>query len=138
MKALDAMGYRAVGLGKHEMAMPLFKALAQYSIENPRPRPLNATLDEIEKKGHAITTSMSGPTKCSAWAARTRRLRVGVLSMTGPDLEDSFKADKSMKFRNNRFVVLPKILAHSSSRRSMWRCCCTTSIRPMSLTIPRC
>src|SRR6202034_714858 len=38
MKALEVMGYRAVGLGKYEMAMPLVDALAQHSINNPRPR----------------------------------------------------------------------------------------------------
>ena len=51
MKALDVMGYRAVGLGKHEMAMPLIDALAQHSIDHATPRPLASSLAETEKKG---------------------------------------------------------------------------------------
>ena len=35
--------------------------------------------------------------------------RVGVLSLTGPDLADSFRSDKSLKFLNNSAEVMPKV-----------------------------
>jgi hypothetical protein len=110
MKALDRMGYRAVGLGKYEMAMPLVDALAQYSINNAQPRPLNATLDEISKKGDRYYDLNVRPYEVFG-GGKDASPRVGVVSMTGPGLEDSFKADKLMKFRNNRTTVLPKIFA---------------------------
>jgi Cytochrome c554 and c-prime len=111
MKALEIMGYRAVGLGKNEMAMPLVDALAQHSINNPRPRPLNSTLDEIKKKGDRYYNLNVRPYEIFGVGPNDASPRVGVASLTGPDLEDSFKADKLMKFRNNKATVLPEVFS---------------------------
>jgi hypothetical protein len=49
MKALQTMGYGAVGLGKTEFNMPLFQALANYSVENPLPTPIASNLHKTGK-----------------------------------------------------------------------------------------
>ncbi len=51
MRALHIMGYHAVGIGKHELEVPLRDALGQYSLNNPRPRALAANLVGIEEDG---------------------------------------------------------------------------------------
>jgi Cytochrome c554 and c-prime len=109
MKALDLMGYRAIGLGKNEMNMPLIDALSQYSIENARPRPLASTLDEIDKAKDKYFDLNVRPYEIFGVGANDAPPRVGVASLTGPDLEDSFKVQKLMKFRNNKNTVLPQI-----------------------------
>src|SRR5262249_31274297 len=50
MKALDLIGYTAVGVGHNEMAMPLFNALGEYALNNPTPRVLAANLCDPEVK----------------------------------------------------------------------------------------
>jgi nitrate reductase cytochrome c-type subunit len=49
MKALKMMGYQVIGIGKNEFNMPLIDALAEYSIQDPLPRPLAANLHKTEK-----------------------------------------------------------------------------------------
>lgn len=51
MKALHLMGYRAIGIGKNELLMPLTDALAHYAINQPQPRPVAVNLDHTEKPG---------------------------------------------------------------------------------------
>ena len=38
MRAMQKMGYTAVGIGDYEASMPLFKALAEYSLNEEKPR----------------------------------------------------------------------------------------------------
>jgi hypothetical protein len=103
MRALDLMGYGAVGLGKNEMAMPLTDALVAYSGNNPSPRPVASSLKKTDLY-HALNVR---PYAVLDSGAGTPRL--GVLSMTGPNLEDHFKGDRDMQFLNNKDDVLPKI-----------------------------
>ena len=37
MEAMDKIGYQAVGLGLHEMELPLLTALAEYALNFPTP-----------------------------------------------------------------------------------------------------
>jgi hypothetical protein len=106
MKALDLMGYRAVGLGKHEMKMPLIDALAQHSINDANPRPLASTLAGTERKKELYYEVNVRPYEI---VGGDKLPKIGVLSLTGPGLEDLLKADKDLKFQNNKTVVLPKI-----------------------------
>ncbi len=72
MKALHQMDYTAVGIGRHEMAIPLIDALSEYSLNNPRPRVLAANL--LKKKENF-------PDMVGSWeiAARPGAPRVGVV-----------------------------------------------------------
>ena len=107
MKSLELLGYKAVGLGKQEMLMPLFKALAQHSIDSPVPRPICSTLDENDRKNNFQALNVRPYEVFGAGPAGTPR--VGVLSMIGPALENELKnADPTLKFVNNLQNVLPK------------------------------
>jgi len=44
MRAMKEMGYIAVGIGDHEASMPLFKALTEYPLNDPKPRVTSADL----------------------------------------------------------------------------------------------
>jgi hypothetical protein len=105
-KALDLMGYKALGLGKNEMVMPLAEALIQYSAEHAQPRPIASSLD-IENKGRAFADLNVRPYEI--FGGTSGAPRIGVLTLTGPDLADSFRSDRSMKFLNNSMQVLPRV-----------------------------
>lgn len=104
MRALDLMGYRAVGLGKQEMLMPLTDALIHYSAENARPRPLALNLAETGRKGELYYDLNVRPWEVIA----ETNPRLGVLSMIGPDLEAELKK-QGLKFVPNK-QQLPKAL----------------------------
>src|SRR5437763_9940368 len=46
MEALEKLGYTAVGIGQNEAAMPLFQALGNWALNNPKPRVLSANLKD--------------------------------------------------------------------------------------------
>lgn len=48
MEALELIGYTAVGIGEYEMGMPLFEALGEWALNNPRPRVLSSNLKDRE------------------------------------------------------------------------------------------
>lgn len=97
MRALDLMGYRAVGLGKHEMLMPLTDALIHYSAENARPRPLALNLAGTSRKGDLYYDLNVRPWEVIA----ETNPKLGVLSMIGPDLEGELKK-QGLKFVSNK------------------------------------
>lgn len=115
MKALDGMGYRAVGMGKTEMAMPLTDALAEYSLNSPSPRSVVSSIADIDKKGQHYFDLNARRFEVFDGGPRAPQMpRIGVLSLTGPDLIKAFEAgkitgDKNMRFLNNRAQVLPAI-----------------------------
>jgi hypothetical protein len=102
MRALHAMGYHVVGIGKQELGVPLTNALAQYSLNNPRPRPVAVNLVGVEKDG-----------VFEALNARPYEIieapglpKIGVLGVIGKTVQDSVKGDPSLKFLSN-VQVLP-------------------------------
>jgi hypothetical protein len=108
MRALDIMGYKAIGIGKHEMVMPLTEALIRYSADNPNPRPLASSLDKLERKGEPYF-DLNVRRYETFGGAPAGVPRVGVLSLTGPDLAEMFRQDKSLHFLNNSVDVMPKV-----------------------------
>ena len=72
MKALHLMDYSAVGIGRHEMALPLIDALSEYTLNNPFPRVLAANL---------LNKAENFPGMVRSWeiAARPGAPRVGVV-----------------------------------------------------------
>jgi len=103
LKALDLMGYKVYGLGKHELSMGLVDFLGIHSLNNPKPRPIASTLDGAKDFEVHSDEMLSGKAKSPP--------RIGVLSLTGPDLEVALNnnGDKDLKFLNNQAVVLPGI-----------------------------
>jgi hypothetical protein len=102
LKALDLMGYKTYGLGAHELNMGLVRFLGIHSLNNP-PRPVASTLGGAKQFGVHAEVIVHGDQKAGP--------RIGVLSLTGPDLEDALNKnnDKDLKFLNNQGAVLPGI-----------------------------
>lgn len=92
MKALDLMGYRAVGIGKTELEMPLTELLANYSLNHPNPRPLAVNLADAVDPKQIYHQLNARPWEIIA----DFKPRLGVLSVIGYDLKDSL--GKTEKF----------------------------------------
>jgi hypothetical protein len=91
MKALDLLGYTAVGIGQNEMAMPLIEALGNYALNNPTPHVLAANLAD-RNKGELY----HGMVEALEVAARPGTPRVGVTALVGAGVADKVK-DPSVK-----------------------------------------
>lgn len=73
MKALNVMGYAAVGIGRNEMALVLIEALANYTLNNPRPTTLFSNLNDPDNNFSNLTHTQE--------VASAGALRVGILSV---------------------------------------------------------
>jgi hypothetical protein len=100
MKALDVLGYSAVGIGQGEMAMPLIEALGNYTLNNPSPRVLAANLAEREKGQlfHGLVDSWKV-------AAPPGAPRVGITSLIDRSVTDKVK-DPNLKLAPRMRQVL--------------------------------
>lgn len=89
MSALNLMGYRAVGIGKYELGMPLTDFLAAYSLNHPNPRPLAANLADA-----AAASGLYHQLNARPWEIIADiKPRLGVLSLIGKDLQAEFKEE---------------------------------------------
>jgi len=105
MKALSSMGYRAVGIGAHEIKLPLGPALAQVWDKNrPMPRPIAMSLAEAAP-GKMYDGLNVKPYEIIDLGKKVPK--IGVLSMMGPEMREKFKNEE--KFLNNS-EELPKTL----------------------------
>jgi hypothetical protein len=100
MKALDLMGYRAIGVGKHELSLQLTDVLSYYSANHPLPRPLAtnlawaATPREIYYELNARPFEIIADVPDLTEKRRPINPRLGVLSLLGKDFREQFKAEK--------------------------------------------
>jgi Cytochrome c554 and c-prime len=87
MRALSAMNYRAIGIGRDEIVLPLGDALAKVWDKNrPYPRPLNLSLAKTAPKEdyyelNARSYEIIGDTTP----------KIGVISLMGPDVRHELK-----------------------------------------------
>ena len=109
MKALKLMGYQSVGIGKNELLTPLTEALAHYSIQDPRPRPVAANLLETEP-GQLF--EQLNVRKFEAYEATS--FKVGVTGAIGAHIAKQVERDlpktENVAFVNN-WQALPQVLA---------------------------
>ncbi len=105
VKALNAMNYAAMGLGRDEILMPLGDALTQiWDQKTVYPRPLLLTLADAAP-GELFYKQLN----TRQWEIfQAGKLKVGVINMMGPDLRDELQA--KAKFLAN-MVELPNALA---------------------------
>ncbi len=97
MQAMKEMGYTAVGLGDHEASMPLLTALAEFALNEPKPRVVSADLLDRDNNYPGMTKSWQ-----QADAIPGMNLKVGVTAALGPSVYDKVKAkDPSAKFGNS-------------------------------------
>jgi hypothetical protein len=106
MKALDLLHYTAIGLGLNEMAMPTMEALANYTLNNPRPRVLAANLDRGQ-----VFTGLVEPLEI---ARKDAPPRVGVSALIGKGVEKQVK-DPDVKVQPQ---VLRKVLAEMKAKQT--------------------
>ncbi|MFN6051512.1 MAG: hypothetical protein ACK47R_11840, partial [Planctomycetia bacterium] len=80
MQAQKKIGYSAVAFGEYETALPLFNALAEYSLNDPQPRVLAANLAEKEKEF---------PDQVANWQkveVPNSTIKFGVTAVVGPSV----------------------------------------------------
>lgn len=108
MEALKKIGYAAVGVGLHEMQMPLQEALGYYSLNNPTPRVLAANLRDRD-------TNFFGAIHAWEVAGTGNTSKVGIVSTVGPTVVKQVK-DPSVRFDSN-VEVLPRVLKEMEARQ---------------------
>lgn len=91
MKALKALGYLAIGVGRNETRLNLIEVLAEFALNEPKPRVLAYNLQNREKnfpgmvEGWEVSDGKGGEPK------------VGVISIVGPIIAKEMK-DPAVKF----------------------------------------
>jgi hypothetical protein len=90
MNALNLMGYKAVGIGKNELALQLTDVLSYYSANHPLPRPLAVNLADAAGEKEIYYQLNARPWEILA----TPGPRLGVFSLIGRDLKKEFKGEK--------------------------------------------
>ena len=106
MSMLDKIGYSAVGIGKHELQMPLLDALSEHSLNNPNPSLLAANL--VNAKTNPVILTMVKDTKIIR--VPKADMTVGVFGLVAPSVNGDIK-DNKVHFTPNTRVVLHDALS---------------------------
>jgi hypothetical protein len=105
MKAMQAMGHTAVGIGEYEAAMPLHVPLENYALNDPSPRVLASNL---------VNRNDEYPEMVGSWVpAKTnaKSPKVGVTAVVGPSVEDAIKKKDPMPKFGSATKALDSVLA---------------------------
>jgi len=110
MQALHLMGYTAVAVGKNEIDMPLIEALANFALNNPRPRVLAANLLDPDGQFQDMVKS---------WeiSAQDNAPSVGVVALVGPSVGSKVK-DPTIKFAKDNGAVLKKAVVELGAKKA--------------------
>jgi 2',3'-cyclic-nucleotide 2'-phosphodiesterase (5'-nucleotidase family) len=90
MSALEKMGYRAVGIGKNELALQLTDVLVQYSANHATPRPIALNLTDVADPNGIYHQLNARPYEIVLDA----RPKLGIVNMIGRDLTKDFETEK--------------------------------------------
>jgi hypothetical protein len=90
MNALKRMGYAAVGLGENEAAMPLFNALGEFALNEPKPRVLVANLLNRDEN----FPQHEGLRSWEAVQPTGSSLRLGITAVVGRTVAERIKDPK--------------------------------------------
>jgi hypothetical protein len=103
MKALQLMGYRAIGLGYQEMALPTLNGLSKYSLQkgNENPRVLAANVANKNGFPDANGGSMIGDAEV---ITAKSGLKLGVVGLVGGEVVQK-NVDKAVNFGAPRDAV---------------------------------
>ncbi len=95
MQALKMLGYAAVGLGEYEGALPFFKALGEYALNEPSPRVVVANLNDADTQYPEQTARwQAANVEGSPW-------KVGITSVIGPSVGAKIK-DPQVRLGSSR------------------------------------
>jgi hypothetical protein len=125
MRAMKAMGYRAVGLGKEEFALGLLEVIAAYALQqgNDKPQILGANFAGLDINGNMTDKALVFPNAKGEAAIRdweiipaTDKVAIGVVAIIGdPVVQDVKKADSSLAFaeppKSNSAKIIEQSLA---------------------------
>lgn len=96
MRALKLMDYTAVGFGQSEVGQGLFNLLAEYALQDPKPRVLAGNLIDAASNYPEMTRPLEAVTPAGSG------IRVGVTAVVGPSVAEKMKAlaagDKTLRF----------------------------------------
>ena len=107
MKALNQLGYAAVGVGKNEMGMPLLDALAEYTLNNPTPHILAANM--LNRDADGVFHTLIQDTHVVPGDPAKNVPAVGVIGLVGPSVQKKV-TDPDARFQDNNAAVLKKAL----------------------------
>ncbi|MFO0925433.1 MAG: multiheme c-type cytochrome [Gemmataceae bacterium] len=111
MRALKAMDYTAVGFGQVEAGQGLFTLLAEYALQDPKPRVLAANLIDAATNFPEMTQPLETVTPAGSG------IRVGVTAMVGPAVATRMKGlDKTLKFERTT-DALDRVLKQMAADR---------------------
>lgn len=114
MQALKMLNYTAVGLGPNEALMPLFDALGEHALNDPKPRVVCANL--IDKDGVFFPQMMS---RSEISEAKGNAPRVGITAVVGPSMaKDLEKRSGDDLHFDNLEKVLPGEIAALQQKKA--------------------
>ena len=111
MKAMKVMGYTAVGIGANEASMPLFDALAEYSLNDPAPAVVSADLRDRDEKFPGMT---------KAWQADAvpgASVSLGVTAVIGPSVYDEIEKKSGAAHFSNSVSALTTVLREMDAKK---------------------
>jgi hypothetical protein len=104
MQALKILDVAAVGIGKHEMSMPLVDALALHTLNDPQPAVLAANL--LNDKTHQVIQALVND---ATVVQPPGAPKVGIIGLIGPTVNGKVN-DQNLHFPPNNAVYLQKAL----------------------------
>jgi hypothetical protein len=112
MQAMRLMGYKAVGIGKEELALPLLEGLTKYTLqpgnEYPKVHAANIANRVAGFPGNGKDGSMI--TESDVLTGRGRNgVRVGVISVAGAELVQK-EVDRTVQYAPNTGAIVTGIL----------------------------
>jgi hypothetical protein len=96
MTALKKMGYTATSFGEYEAALDLFKALGEYSLNEPSPRVLAANLKKKERE-EKYAGMLSDWEPAREATGGKLPFKVGVTAVLGPTVAELAIKDKDVQ-----------------------------------------
>jgi hypothetical protein len=104
MRALKEIGYKAVGVGEYEGAMPLYVPFGEWGLNNKVPALLAANLQDR----HDLYPEQQ--TDCIVEPVKDAKLNVGIIGVVGPTVAGKIKDPKAVFPDGSVAKVLPEIL----------------------------
>ena len=108
MQAMKLMGYKAVGVGKEELAMPLLNALTKYTVQNGNEYPKVHAANIANRAAFPGNKGGSALTESDIITAKSG-ISVGVMSVAGAELVQE-NIDRAVKYAPRAGPIVSGIL----------------------------
>jgi len=108
MQAMKLMGYKAVGVGKEEMALPLLEGLTKYSLQKGNEYPKVHAANIINPEDFPGSDGKSAIAESDVLTSKGG-VSVGVVSVVGHEVVQK-SIDRSVKFAPDSGAIVGKVL----------------------------